>query len=574
MNEHDIQVLLVNETKVTEKSVCHVAHYNCYRREQAAGSTEGGVMILVDEQLVATEIDATANDIETKGARLGDNLVIFSAYNPARLNTGKLSEIFKAGSSVLLVGDLNCKHRDWNCKNGNTNGNILRNYLQHQPITMLHTDEPTLYPSNGGLPSVVDITLLKNINFNTTIEVINELDSDHLPVVLTMKVGYVHLKNPRPVLDYTRANWKELRNSLQEKIDLKKKLLTSADINEEVVNLTQAITSAVNKHIPRIEARAKYQPLSPKIKELTRERNRIRRLIQNSGDDTWKYEKNRLSNIIQKETRKFLNEKTTRRLQGLSVTNNSLWKHTRLITRGSDNKIPALHGIRGMAYTNADNAEALADAFAQNHTLTQDFGDEETDNEVNTTYDNVIKHVISLDEIKYISPRELVKAIKRLQPRKAPGKDGIQNIVLKNLPMKAIVQLANIYNACFKLSYFPDDRKEAHVLAFKKPGKDKAFPQNYRPISLLSTLSKLFEKLILDRILAHEKANKLLLPEQFGFTEKHSTVQQLVRLTNHISVNFNINKSTAMVLLDIEKAFDTVWHVGLIYKLNELGVPP
>ena len=111
------------------------------------------------------------------------------------------------------------------------------------------------------------------------------------------------------------------------------------------------------------------------------------------------------------------------------------------------------------------------------------------------------------------------------------------------------------------------------ILAFHKPGKDKLFPQNYRPISLLPKLSKIFEKIILNRIKIHGKENNTVMQEQFGFREGRSTVHQLARLTNDITTEFNKNRSTALVLLDIEKAFDTVWHKGLIHKLHVSNLP-
>ena len=69
--------------------------------------------------------------------------------------------------------------------------------------------------------------------------------------------------------------------------------------------------------------------------------------------------------------------------------------------------------------------------------------------------------------------------------------------------------------------------KKANILAFKKPSKDKTFPQNYRPISLLPTISKIFERIILNRILDFEEETKNLIPEQFGFRKNKSTVISL-----------------------------------------------
>lgn len=156
---------------------------------------------------------------------------------------------------------------------------------------------------------------------------------------------------------------------------------------------------------------------------------------------------------------------------------------------------------------------------------------------------------------------------------KAPGLDKIQNILLKKLPHKAIVQITKILNGCIKISYFPSTFKIAKVVPIPKRGKDLKLPSSYRPISLLSCLGKLLEKVIHIRLNKFAITNDIIAKEQFGFRPQHSTTHQIKRVINHVQSNKIKRKSTGLILLDIEKAFDSVWHNGLIYKLHLYGVP-
>jgi hypothetical protein len=126
-----------------------------------------------------------------------------------------------------------------------------------------------------------------------------------------------------------------------------------------------------------------------------------------------------------------------------------------------------------------------------------------------------------------------------------------------------------LINNCVRLSHFPTSWNEAKVITLAKPGKDPKFPQNLRPISLLPTTGKLFEKVILKAVQRHIEDKGLLNASQFGFRARHSRTLQCFRLTDHVTLNFNSKMSTAAVFLDIEKAFDTTWHPGLLYKLSK-----
>jgi hypothetical protein len=100
--------------------------------------------------------------------------------------------------------------------------------------------------------------------------------------------------------------------------------------------------------------------------------------------------------------------------------------------------------------------------------------------------------------------------------------------------------------------------KHARVISILKPGKDPAMPSNYRPISLLDTIGKIFEKILLARI-SHEASERgLLRDEQFRFRPRHSTPLQLARLLERISTNFGEKTVTGAVFLHVAKVFDTV----------------
>ena len=156
-----------------------------------------------------------------------------------------------------------------------------------------------------------------------------------------------------------------------------------------------------------------------------------------------------------------------------------------------------------------------------------------------------------------VSPTLMQKIIDKLPTHKAPGPDKLTTEKFKNLPRKTIVQIYYIFKSCIQLSYFPLAWKIAKVHPVPKPGKSKNNINSYRPISLLSTLSKVLEKVIHIQLLKHLKNNNILILQQFGFREGHSCIQQLLRVAEYATLEINKNRLTQLLLLDIEKAFDT-----------------
>lgn len=160
-----------------------------------------------------------------------------------------------------------------------------------------------------------------------------------------------------------------------------------------------------------------------------------------------------------------------------------------------------------------------------------------------------------------------------MKSSKSPGLDEVPNILLKKLPGKAIKFLVTIFNSCLRFNYFPSAFKKAKIIAIHKANKPANDPKSYRPISLLSNLGKVYEKLLYFRVNDFITEHNIILKEQFGFKREHSTVHQINRIKNKIVTNKYNKKSTGIILLDIEKAFDSVWHNGLIYKLIKTNLP-
>jgi hypothetical protein len=114
-------------------------------------------------------------------------------------------------------------------------------------------------------------------------------------------------------------------------------------------------------------------------------------------------------------------------------------------------------------------------------------------------------------------PAEVQDVIRRLKISKAPGPDGIPNRALKHFPQRVCPSTGALFNAIFRTQYFPSAWKHARVISILKPGKDLALPSSYRPISLLDTSRKVFEKIRLRRILTEVSERGLLRDKQFGF---------------------------------------------------------
>ena len=154
--------------------------------------------------------------------------------------------------------------------------------------------------------------------------------------------------------------------------------------------------------------------------------------------------------------------------------------------------------------------------------------------------------------IELFTSVEVIELIHPLNPRKTSGHDQICNKAIKELPIKGIALITSIFNAILRLEYYPKSWKISLITLIPKPGKPIHETSSNGPISLLLTLSKLFEKMLTNRLLPLLEDLKTLSDHQFGFRKQHSTIEQIHCITHNISQNLEKKKYCSAVFLDIQ----------------------
>lgn len=169
----------------------------------------------------------------------------------------------------------------------------------------------------------------------------------------------------------------------------------------------------------------------------------------------------------------------------------------------------------------------------------------------------------------YISESDVLAKLSRLNVRKGPGGDGIPTIFLRNCADNLALPLKILFNLSLSEGHFPAEWKKALIVPIFKSG-DRQNVQNYRPISILSTVSKVFESLMYDHLLAAFKTK--IIPEQHGFFPGRSVESNLLLYTDYILKALDQKTQVDSIYTDFSKAFDKIDHSILIDKLNSLGI--
>ena len=339
---------------------------------------------------------------------------------------------------------------------------------------------------------------------------------------------------------------------------------------------TEQTLKLARKHIPTktVTIRKNDKPwCNNEIRKSIRKRNRLRKkaLKCNSTLNISKYkqERNKVTQLKREAREKYYSSLEENIHKVKSSDQKTYWKLMKNLikTNSTDDSMPPLrlnenssNETYAYAYSNYEKCELLKSYFCSISSI----------DDTNANLPQFESRTqTELREIT-ISKEEIEDVIKNLDCKKAKGPDNISHSLLKLVSYEISIPLEILFNKSLNEACFPSTWKLAHVIPIFKKG-DKSLLSNYRPISLLSCVGKIFERVVFKYMYNYLHANNLIYKYQSGFVPGHSTTHQLIEIYNSICQSFESYEHYCMIFCDISKAFDRVWIKGLLLKLEKYG---
>ena len=571
-------IFCLQETFLKTNDNIDIKGFKSYNYIHSEGQRpSGGSSIFVKSCLPQREIKIkTQLQAVAVSVTLDKETTICSVYIPPAfsLTTEHLqSLISQLPAPYILVGDFNGHNTFWGCKDNNSRGDIIENFIANNNLCLMNDKSYTyLHPATGHLSSL-DLSLCHPsllLDFDWSVYA-DQCGSDHFPVIIESVNNSTNDHNTKWKL--SKANW-ELYYSLCEeglKIDKFDNSLDPLD------DFTSSLLDIANKSIPKTSTNPKKskpwyndeckdaikqrkQALSKFCRYPTKEnlnnvknfRAKARRTIKASKRKSWK---SYVSN---------LNHKTPIK---------KVWDMIRKISGKS--KSPSFTHLNTKRGTKATSKEEIA------NTLGETFLDNSSSRNYSEKFQNIKKQEEKIN-LNFTSSNteeynslfnitELKDAI-AISKDTATGPDDIHYQMLKHLPETALDTLLHIFNGIWTTGVFPESWRLATIIPIPKPGKDHAEPTNYRPIALTSCLCKTLERMINKRLVWYLESNNLITKLQSGFRAERSTNDNLVRLETFIRDAFIKREHVVAVFFDLEKAYDTTWRYGILKDLHNFGM--
>ena len=474
--------------------------------------------------------------------------------------------------AMFFTGDFNAHSSDWWSDGGtNPEGREISSLLDSLNLEQL-INEPTNF-TPGKNPTCIDLIATDQPNLILEQGTRSSLDPTCHHQIIFCKAN---LKTPpskpfdRKIWHYQRANVPAIKRSIAnfpwvEQLNLNK------DINWQTKLFTGTIMNIMSNFIPNeMKTFSTRDPpwLDKPLKTLLKKKDRLYKNYKKHGYRAT--DKIRLDNFREEcktrleESRRIYFKNLGAKANDITTSKKVYWKIiNRVLNRCKAPKIPPLLVNNSFIICCKEKASIFNNFFAQ---------------QCRPLINGSVLPPLNLltnSRISSIQIREndILNLLRNLDKNKASGNDGISSQMLILCDDTIVIPLKIIFDNIINSSVFPDLWKHANVTpVFKK--EDKRLIKNYRPISLLPICCKIFEKLVFNQLYSFLTSNNLITRNQSGFRPGDSTLNQLQFLTNEIHNAFDNPKCLEVraVFLDISKAFDKVWHSGLIHKLKQNGV--
>jgi exonuclease III len=575
-----IKILAI--TEIHHTPTIKIKNFTSYIRLSSVNRARG-VALLIASSIANSKHDLPPHlsDLEAVAADIQFNnstITLIAYYNPPKepLST----QLFEYASNLnrsIILGDFNARHTDFGDTSSNANGKTFSKLISELPIYRLENRNPTHIAGSILDHIVISENLIPQVDPQTFIG--TTVTSDHLPLVAQL-IRDTPPRSPQiiQIFDYKKADWHKFRREISKTLPHITRVNSPAEIDEQINTFTHTLIDAKNTAIKTKTIPKNRDPLPARIVKAIKEKRKIFREYTRTRDPFLKTAHNRLNAIIRRDINAYREETWSKACETLDYRDGKkFWNKFKALT--GQKSIPNHHLVHNAQtyHSPRDKASCFAELLEEVHQVPhnpnfEDVFFQRITNNVNafknTRFTEPLPHPLDDEHMTdEITTDEVKSIITHLKNSKAPGPDGIRPILLKNLPESALQALTNIYNNCMTSLYFPTAWKTAYTIMIPKPGKSPNDPKSYRPISLLNITGKIFERILTNRLNLVLESNNLLPPEQFGFRAQRSTHNPIVELQTDITRHANLAECTVGVFLDIERAFDKVWHDGLIQKL-------
>jgi hypothetical protein len=415
-------------------------------------------------------------------------------------------------------------------------------------------------------------------------QVSDDIRSDHLPFTFQVKSSLPR-RTPIKPIEIKTTNWATFKAEMDSSnLSVSNQISSPSELDSAAEKLTETLQKAIKNSttVKEVHINSDKPLIQPQyIVDLIKEKRKARRkhLKTRKPEDRTNF--NRLTAKVKYEINNYERSKWQNHctsLNTLQTSDTKLWRAIDAVdsSRPKTSQVPALRNSEGdLTRDPTVVSNLLADHLENVFKDPQDISFNPIKLEqVNEVVPHLFTHPLRDQDVGEISIEEISSTIKNnIGQHGAPGLDGVTNKALRNLPTSSYQALAHIFNASLRLSYVPSPWKQAVVVMIPKPNKDHTEPKNFRPISLLATLLKLLERLMLRRLLTWTEATDLISTFQSGFRKHRQTKDQILRLMQDGLTAFNLKQKLGAIFIDIEMAFDRVWHNGLLFKLDRDGIP-